>query len=214
MAIDFYYASGSPYAWRVWLALEHKSLPYELKLMSFSGGDLKKPEFTALNPRGKVPVIVDGGFVLYESEAILEYLDEAYPGAGGRLFPADVRQRAVCRRLVREMDTYLAPPLDILVEEILTKPRLAWSGPAIERARVALLKELAYFDRVLDGDYFLDGPGATDFSLYPSLALALRLEARKPDVGVRAGIGPRLSAWMKRLEALPWFNRTYPPHWR
>ena len=38
MALTFYYASGSPFAWRVWLALEHKQLAYEHKVMSFSAG--------------------------------------------------------------------------------------------------------------------------------------------------------------------------------
>jgi len=42
--LTFYYGSGSPYAWRVWLALEHKAIAYELKMISFSAGDLKKPE--------------------------------------------------------------------------------------------------------------------------------------------------------------------------
>jgi len=64
MALTFYYASGSPYAWRVWLALEHKGVPYELKILSFDAGDLKMPEFRVLNPRQKVPVIVDDGFTL------------------------------------------------------------------------------------------------------------------------------------------------------
>ena len=64
MALTFYYASGSPYAWRVWLALEHKAVPYELKQLSFDAGDLKTPEFRGLNPRQKVPVIVDDGFTL------------------------------------------------------------------------------------------------------------------------------------------------------
>ena len=48
MALGFYYGAGSPYTWRVWLALEHKQIPHELKLMSFSDGDLKKPEFRAI----------------------------------------------------------------------------------------------------------------------------------------------------------------------
>ena len=71
MALTFYYGAGSQYAWRVWLALEHKGVPYERKVLSFSDGDLRKPEFLALNPRGRVPVIVDGGASLYESAAIV-----------------------------------------------------------------------------------------------------------------------------------------------
>jgi glutathione S-transferase len=82
MTIDFYYGSGSPYAWRVWLALEHKALPYKLHVMSFDKGDLKTPSFLRINPRGRVPAIVDNGFPLFESAAILDYLDDAYPGSG------------------------------------------------------------------------------------------------------------------------------------
>jgi len=48
MAITFYYGSGSPYAWRVHLALEHKALPYDRKILSFAAGDTRKPEFVAL----------------------------------------------------------------------------------------------------------------------------------------------------------------------
>ena len=87
MGITLYYGSGSPYAWRVQLALEHKALAYELKVISFSAGDTRKPEFLALNPRHRVPVLVEDDFVLYESSAIVEYLDEAYPGRGAPLFP-------------------------------------------------------------------------------------------------------------------------------
>ena len=55
MSLVLYYGSGSPFAWRAHLALEHKALPYELKVLSFSAGDQKKPEFVALNPRHRVP---------------------------------------------------------------------------------------------------------------------------------------------------------------
>ncbi len=106
MALTLYAGSGSPFAWRVQLALEHKALPYELKMLSFSARDTLKPEFIALNPRHQVPVLVDGDFVLYESNAIVEYLDEAYPGRGAPLFPGDARQRALVRRLIEEIDNY------------------------------------------------------------------------------------------------------------
>ena len=85
MPLILYYGSGSPFAWRAQLALEHKALEYELKILSFSAGDTRKPEFVALNPRHQVPVLVDGDFILYESNAIVEYIDEAYPGRGAPL---------------------------------------------------------------------------------------------------------------------------------
>ena len=61
MALTFYYGSGSPYAWKVWLALEHKGIPYEFKLLSFDAGDTKKPEFLQVNPRAQVPAILLSG---------------------------------------------------------------------------------------------------------------------------------------------------------
>src|ERR1700751_1785795 len=121
MALTFYYASGSPYAWRVWLALEHKAIPYEWKLLSFDAGDLKTPAFTALNPRQKVPVIVDDGFALAESAAIVEYLEDKQPREP-RLFSADLRQRAQQRSMIREIDEYFATPLEELAEAVLFTP--------------------------------------------------------------------------------------------
>ncbi len=109
--IPLYYGSGSPYAWRVQLALEHKALDYERKVLSFTAGDTRKPAFLALNPRHRVPVIVDGDFVLYGSNAIVEYLDDAYAGRGQPLFPGDARERALVqpshpgsRQLLRQGD--------------------------------------------------------------------------------------------------------------
>ena len=121
MSIVLYYGSGSPYAWRVQLALEHKALPYERKVLSFSAGDTRKPEFLALNPRHRVPVLVDGDFVLYESNAIVEYLDEAYPATGAPLFPGDVRTRALVRRLIMEVDSYFDDAIDPLTTQAFSK---------------------------------------------------------------------------------------------
>jgi long-chain acyl-CoA synthetase len=54
MTLRFYYGSGSPFAWRVWLALEHKAIPYELQSISFADRQHKSPDYLAINPRGKV----------------------------------------------------------------------------------------------------------------------------------------------------------------
>ena len=73
MALTFYFGSGSPFAWKVWLTLEHKGIAYTPKRLSFDKDETRTPEFLAINPRGRVPAIVDDGFALYESNAIVEY---------------------------------------------------------------------------------------------------------------------------------------------
>jgi glutathione S-transferase len=213
MALSFYYGSGSPYAWRVWLALEHKAIAYELKAVSFSAGDLAKPEFVALNPRRKVPTITDGDFSLYESAAILEYLEEQY-STGKVLFPGSVRQRAVVRRLVREADEYLAHALERLVDHVLFTKQEKWDLQEIAAGREAFLKELGVFESYLRGDWFAGELSAADFTLYPIIALCLRMEKKKSDLNVSGAIGPKITAWMKRFEALPYYDKTYPPHWK
>ena len=55
MALDFYHGHGSPFSWRVWLALEQLAVPYNLKVLSFQDNDTTKPEFVAINPRHQVP---------------------------------------------------------------------------------------------------------------------------------------------------------------
>jgi glutathione S-transferase len=213
MALTFYYGSGSPYAWRVWLALEHKAIAYELKTVSFSAGDLTKPEYLALNPRHKVPTIAEGDFSLYESAAILEYLEEQY-STGKVLFPGSVHQRAVIRRLVREADEYLAHALERLVDSVLFTKREKWDLHEIAAGREAFLKELAVFEGYLRGDWFGSELSAADFTVYPIVALCLRMEKKKEDLNVGTAIGPKIAAWMQRFEALPYFDKTYPPHWK
>ncbi len=213
MALTFYYASGSPYAWRVWLALEHKGIPYEMKTLSFDVGDLNKPEFLKLNPRHRVPVIVDDGFVLYESAAIVEYLEDREPGEP-RLFSADLHERALQRRMVREADEYCAHAMERLVEVILFTPKEKWSNDNIAAAFGGIKHELAKWEPALAGDYLAGAPSAADFTLYPLVALALRVAKRKPDLPVAELTGPGLGAWVRRMEALPAVRKTWPPHWK
>jgi len=218
MAITFYYGAGSPFAWRVWLALEHKLLTYELKVLSFSDGDLKKPEFAALNPRRKVPVLVDtqgeDSFVIYESAAILEYLDEAYPGSGMPLFPGDMHGRAQIRRMVCEADNYVAPAVNRLLSRVLFTPEAQWNEDKIAAARKDCVEELSAWTSQLRGDYLAGPLSAADLTLYPMIALALRCENKKPDLDVRAALPQPMRGWMQRIEGLPYFSKTWPAHWK
>lgn len=214
MALTFYYGSGSPFAWRVWLALEHKKIPYEMKTISFSSGELEKPEFLAVNPRHKVPVIVDDGFALYESNAIVEYLEEKY-SSGERLFPADTQQRALVRRITQEADLYLSPSMRLMIEEIFFKPQDQWDSAKIDRGAKAFTDELVTWEQAGMGLFMVgDALSAADFAVYPVVALALRLEKKKRDLSIRRMFGRKLSGWMQNITEQPVIRATWPPHWK
>lgn len=214
MSLVLYYGSGSPYAWRVQLALEHKALSYERKVLSFAAGDTRKPEFLALTPRHRVPVLVDGDFVLYESNAIVEYLDEAYPATGSRLFPGDVRTRALARRLIMEVDNYFDDAIDALTTQAFGKKPEERDPKQIAEGRQAVIDEYALFTRALHGE-FLAGPlSAADFAFYPLVAFVKRCELKLPALDADAMLTPEFRAWKARIEALPFFDVTIPPHWK
>ena len=211
MAVTFYYGSGSPYAWKVWLALEHKAIPYELKLLSFDRGDTKTPAFRALNPRGTVPTITDGKVTLWESNAIVEYLEERYHEKP--LLPTDLAARATIRRIAAEADNYLAPAVGKLFDATL------YAKEPVEPAEIAeihrqLLEELARYDALLSGDYLVGALSLADFAVFPHARLVRRIDDRQPKNGLGDRLPKKLAAWMKRIEALPYYAKTVPPHWK
>jgi glutathione S-transferase len=214
MSLTLYYGSGSPYAWRAQLALEHKALPYELKILSFSAGDTRKPEFLALNPRHQVPVLVDGDLVLYESSAIAEYLQDAYPAQGRPLFPTHVKRRALARRMVLEADNYVSEATSPIWRNAFYKKEGERDHTQIAQAKEALAAELALMAGAMQGDFLAGTLSAADYALYTTLALVRRCEIRIPDLGFQSMLPASIAAWMQRIEALAYFERCYPPHWK
>ena len=215
MALAFYHGHGSPYSWRVWLALEHLGLPYELKVISFSDKDQLKPEFVALNPRHQVPTIVHEGFALWESLAILEYLDEI--AGGHRLFPGTAQERARLWRLVREDEEHLdGKGLTPIYDELYRKAEgVAPDESRLEAGRKKLREELDYFGRELRGAFLAgEAPSAADFVLYPDVAYVKRIALKKPQSKLEGILPPPIAQWAARIEALPYFGKTFPPHWR
>jgi glutathione S-transferase len=213
MALTFYYGSGSPYAWKVWLALEHKGIPYDLKVPSFDKKENKTPEFLKVNPRGRVPAIVDDGFALSESNAIVEYLEERSPEKP--LLPKDVKARATARRLIAEVSSDLEKAMDPFLEATLyTKPE-ARDQKLIAEKRAALDQELARWSDALNGDFFAGAVGLVDYTLLPWIRMLPRVEQRAPGLGYKpADLPAKLAAWLARMEQLPYYDRTIPPHWR
>jgi glutathione S-transferase len=211
MAITFYCGSGSPFSWKVWFVLEHKKLAYDLKMLSFQAGDLKKAEYLAINPRGKVPSLTLGSVTLYESGPIVEYLEDAHPEPA--VLPGDAATRAVARRVAAEVDSYIYPPARRLLLQTLFKPAGEGDKAEIEEAKKGLDAELARFEGYLEREWFAGNTiSVADFALYPWIALVKRIGEKQPGSGV--ALPARITAWAKRIEALPYFERTFPPHWK
>jgi glutathione S-transferase/GST-like protein len=87
------YTAATPNGWKASIALEELELPYDLHVLDLRSGDQKQPWFTAINPNGRIPAIVDRGnddFAVFESGAILLYLAERT----GRLMPSDEKGRS------------------------------------------------------------------------------------------------------------------------
>lgn len=215
MALDFYHGHGSPFSWRVWLALEMKQVPYKLNILSFQANDTTKPEFVALNPRHTVPTIVDDGHVLWESLAILEYLDERFT-SGLKLYPGDAKARARIRRLIQEMAGYLVTEaIDVITGELFFKGDAAPDMDKVAQGRERLKQELEYFAGELRGKYLAgDSPSAADAVLYPCLGYVWRVNVRKPDTKLAELVPPAIAEYKKRFEALPYVDKTFPAHWR
>ena len=211
MAILFYTASGSVPGWKVQLTLEHKQIPYELKMLSHQDGDFKKPNYLAINPRGTVPAITDGDFVLWESSVICEYLDEKWPERP--ILPREPVARARVKRIAAEASFKLHESViqfgDAIFGGTPGSPNLEIYGKAHEKCTVSV----GYLDGDLRGPFFGDeSPSLADFTVYPILAMARRLATRFKLEPVE--LGAKLGEWMKRMEALPYYDKTYPPHWR
>jgi glutathione S-transferase len=214
MAVLLYSLAGSGSAWRVHLALEHKGIAHELKTLDGGRGEHRSDAYMALNPRGRVPVIQDGDFTLYESTAILEYLEEKYPETK-KIYPKDVAARARVRRLICEIDNHWLPAAMPLSQNLLFKSdEEDWDEKEIAEGTEGVLFELKFFEREIRGDSFTGDLGAADFVVYPYLAYLARYELRRASLGLTAAIGPGLRKLMGRVESQPYFDRTYPQHWR
>ena len=212
MALTFYYGSGSPYAWKVWLALEHKGIAYDFKLLSFDKGDTKAPAFRAINPRGLVPTIVDGGYALWESGVILEYLEERFPQQP--LLPSDTKARATVRRLATEIGEYVADAGNALTELTLYRDTPA-PKEELEAAKQKMLDALYPFESAFVGPYIAGPISIADFTMFPFVRMLKRIEERLPGAGIADDRLPaKLRAWKGAIEKLPYYEKTIPPHWK
>jgi glutathione S-transferase len=208
--IRFYYGSGSPFSWRVQLVLEEKGLPYEPVLLSFEKGEHKSPEHVARSPHGKVPALVDDGISLYESSAIVEYLEERYPTPP--TLPADPAARAAVRIEELECLLYFAERFLAVARQVFFTPPEKRDQAAIEVARGEVREQLRTLEARAakrKGEYLLGTLSRADFTWIPFVEIAARAGC-----DLDAAATPWLVAWRSRMRNRPSYERSYPPHWR
>jgi glutathione S-transferase len=195
MAIKVYDAASSSNSDRVKIVLHEKGLSYDRVTLDLAKKEQKTPEFLRLNPYGKVPVIDDGGNVLFESCIINEYLDEKYPNPP--LMPKDPYLRARGRVLVDYGLNHIHEAYWALRIEILKKESER-STSLIEEKRQTLRNMLRYLEDALgEKSYFLGEISLTDIDLWPRFS---RMEAwgvlPTPSL-------PRLNGWLQRMKERP-----------
>lgn len=218
MTIELYTMSGSPFGWRPHLALEVKGIDYECHVLQRSTRDMKKPEYLAMNPRGKVPLLKDGDFIITESMAIVEYLDRKYPEPP--LYGRNAEETGRIVECISEFDSYLMPEGLVTVLAVYFD-RVTGHEKALRKHMQSLIKELNTLEDKT-GDWMVgDAVSAADIASYPFVRSILRAaeKDRAREIGLDQVLPfdkkyPKLAAWCARIEAMPGYDNTYPPHWR
>ena len=135
MSVKLYGMAGSPNVRGAMLGLAEKGVDFEL--VNLMPPAWKTPEHLARNPFGKVPVLSHDGFEVYETQAILRYVDKAFPGPS--LQPADAREAARMNQIIGIIDCYLDPSwITGIAFERLVAPAFLGQPTNIERVEAAL----------------------------------------------------------------------------
>lgn len=170
-------------------------MPFELVNVDMTKGEHRRPEFLAMNPAGKLPVLVDGDLVLTESVAIVLYLAEKYPERG--LLPTEVRGRAEAYRWLLFTATELEQPLWRIARNTALYPEEKRLAADVPLARQDFLDMAAVMEKHLADWEYLVGKAVTVADLVAAYTLDWADEAQVLD-----GL-PVLRAYMERMYARP-----------
>lgn len=157
MSLTFYYTPMSS-ATRIHWALEELEVPYEKVKVDLAAGDQKKPEYLALNPNGKIPLLVADGTPIFESLAILLYLGERY-GVDKGLFPVLGPARAEAFKWMAWSGVTLLDAGGRMLRNTSDRfPADQRNEKAAAAAKTELAELLGILDRQLEGkEYLVDG---------------------------------------------------------
>lgn len=152
-----YYHPLSSNSRRALLTAHHLGLDPELVAVDLSGGEHKTPEYLRLNPNGRVPLLVDGEFNLWESHAIMQYLADKSPEQD--IYPRDVSARADVNRWLFWSASHFAPAAAFIIRERVSKKIMSGLGAPdpleIARGEALLPAAALVLDRHLAGKQWI-----------------------------------------------------------
>jgi len=200
--LKLYHTPISPNSRRVWITLLEKGLDFELVEVSLDGEQFK-PEFLAINPFHHIPALVDDGFNVVESLAMLDYLETKYPTPA--MLPRDAQDLAIVRMVELVTINELLPGITPLMPVILDLPGA--DPEKVEQAKQKVSTVLQFFDGLLDERPFF---GSDSITLAEPVAGTII--PWLSGGGVSLSDYPKLSAWCDRIQSRPsWQNTAATP---
>ena len=178
-------------------AAEELGLAYEAIDAGGAFGVVDTPEYRAMNPNGRVPVIQDDGFVLWESNAIVRYL-AARHAPDSALYPADPQQRAVADKWMDWTTSSFAEPFRHVFWGVLRTPAEQQDWVQINGAIKTVQSLLVMVDEALTRQPYLSGDefGMGDIPLGSFIYAWFEMPIERPAM-------PHLESWYERLKARP-----------
>jgi len=197
--MNFYTVNGSPNCRKVHAVINYLRPDIQINELDIFAGELSTPEFQALNPNGMVPVLEDGSFRLWESNAIMQYLAEASDDP--YFYPADSKLRADIHRWMAWEQAHFNRATGTLVFENMLKCIMKIGEPdqaKVDEASEEFHRHAKVLEAQLDGKHYLLGD---------HLSLADFAVASFSEYFDTANVPyrdyPNLLAWLGRLEAIP-----------
>jgi glutathione S-transferase len=204
--MKLYNANLSPNALRVRAVAAELGIPLDVVEIDLRKGENKTASYLAMNPNGKVPVLVDGDFVLWESRAIDAYLAGLRPEKG--LYPADAKERAIIDQWSYWQAIHLGPAMQRVAFERVMKSKFGMGEPD-ENAIASQLKDIDQFLPILDANLADKAWVARDLSV-ADFAMASTFMYRVPSA-ISLDKAPHVSAWIDRMEARPSWQSAVAP---
>ena len=191
------------------LTLAEKPAPYQLVEIAFMQGAHKQDEFLKRNPFGKVPAFEHDGVRLYETSAIIRYIDRSFGGA--KLQPSDVKQLAKMDQVISIVDSFAYGAIigKLVWQRIVTPMTGGTPDEAVVKEALPTIRIcLAEFERILGDSQWFGGASISlgDLHLAPILAYMVNT----PESADLLKPHPRLAKWWERMSARDSMAKTQP----